>query len=93
MDVKAEDIKAKLKQIYPEIDEYGLNFEVHFDQQKNAWIASFTSGKHTLSTHIEEDEVENCLLGKECYHLGIHLGRFIRHFCEGGGACMLGKQK
>ena len=89
MDVKAEDIKKKLHQIYPEIEQFGLNMALKFDESQNAWIATFTKGEHELSTHLEEQDVESCLQGKECYHLGVQLGRFIRNYCEGGQSCRL----
>ncbi|MCF8039947.1 MAG: hypothetical protein K9K79_11590 [Desulfohalobiaceae bacterium] len=91
MEIKKEDIAAKLKTIYPEINQFGLDMQLAFDTETNAWIATFHTGEHELSTHLEQADVENCLLGKECIHLGHQLGRFIRNFCEGGGACSLGQ--
>lgn len=91
MEVKKDDLAAKLKAIYPEIDQFGLNLLLEFDEQTNSWIATFQTAEHTLSTHLEEADVESCLLGKECVHLGVQLGRFIRNFCSGGGACTLGQ--
>lgn len=89
MNGKAEQLKAKLHEIYPEIEQFGLRMELHFDQDQGAWMATFAKGENTLSTHLEEQDVEACLRGQECYHLGIQLGRFIRNYCEGGEACRL----
>ena len=91
MEVTKENLAAKLKNIYPEIEQFGLQLQLEFDEQTKAWIATFNTPEHTLSTHLEEADVESCLLGKECVHLGVQLGRFIRNFCSGGGACTLGQ--
>ncbi|MFP4391633.1 MAG: hypothetical protein ACOC43_12130 [Desulfohalobiaceae bacterium] len=89
MEVKAQDIKEKLFQIYPEIEDYGLSLSLNFDEQQKAWLAKFSKGAHELSTHLEEQDVESCLQGRECYHLGIQLGQFIRNYCAGGENCRL----
>jgi hypothetical protein len=89
MQPEAKNIQEKLQHIYPEINRYGLSLEVHFDQDKEAWSAVFKKQDHTLSTHLEPQDVESCLQGKECYHLGIQLGQFIRNYCEGGEECRL----
>jgi len=89
MQENAAEIKEKLHSIYPEIKQFGLNLEVEFDKETQTWLATFQKGDHQLSTHMERTDVESCLSGKECYHLGIQLGRFIRHYCEGGDQCRL----
>jgi hypothetical protein len=89
MEVKAQDIKEKLLHIYPEIADYGLSLELAFDEQQKAWLATFSKDEHQLSTHLQEQDVESCLQGRECYHLGIQLGQFIRNYCAGGDSCRL----
>ena len=89
MSTNATQIKEKLEQIYPEINKFELALDVSFDQDKNAWVANFKKGEHNLTTHLEPQDVDSCLEGKECYHLGIQLGQFIRNYCEGGEECRL----
>jgi hypothetical protein len=89
MTEKAEQIKSKIEQIYPEIGQFGLGLQIGYDERTSAWMATVTKGEHQLSTHLEEEDVESCLQGKECYHFGVQLGRFIRNYCEGGEACRL----
>ncbi|MFW6415273.1 MAG: hypothetical protein ACOCZ2_03055 [Thermodesulfobacteriota bacterium] len=89
MSVNATQVKEKLEQIYPDINKFGLGLDVGFDQDKNAWIAHFKKGEHILTTHLEPEDVDSCLEGRECYHLGIQLGQFIRNYCEGGQECRL----
>jgi hypothetical protein len=89
MTEKAEQIKSKILQVYPEIGQFGLGLEISYDDRTNAWVATVTKGAEQLSTHLEEEDVESCLQGKECYHFGMQLGRFIRYYCEGGEACRL----
>lgn len=89
MSVTKEDLRSRILDLYPEFGKFGLDLDLSFDQEKQAWIATVTKGEHHLSTHLEEEDVENCLQGRECYHFGMQLGRFIRNYCEGGSSCRL----
>ncbi len=89
MNVPQEELRSKILSLYPEIEQFGLDMDLAYDEGKEAWIATFSKGENKLSTHLEAQDVEACLQGKECYHLGTQLGRFIRHYCEGGSACRL----
>ncbi len=91
MQVKAQDLQQKILALFPEIEQYGLNMDLEFDPQQDAWLLTVSKGQDTLSTHLEEQDVEACLTGKECYHVAVQLGRFIRNYCTGGEACTLGQ--
>ncbi len=87
MSITAEELKSKIMKLYPEIDKNDINLSLYFDQTQDAWMATFQKNEHKLTTHLEEEDVEHCLQGQECYHLGIQLGQFIRNYCEGHKEC------
>lgn len=91
MQVNAEELKKKVLALFPEIEQYGLNMDLKYDADQDAWLLTVSKGKETLTTHLEEQDVEACISGKECYHVAVQLGRFIRNYCEGGEACTLGQ--
>lgn len=91
MQIKAEDLKAKVLALFPEIEQYGLDTDLQFDSEQDAWLLTVKKGKDVLSTHLEEQDVESCMAGKECLHVAVQLGRFIRNYCAGGEACTLGQ--
>lgn len=91
MQVNAEELKKKVLALFPEIEQYGLNMDLKYDADQEAWLLTVSKGQEALSTHLEEQDVEACISGKECYHVAIQLGRFIRNYCEGGEACTLGQ--
>jgi hypothetical protein len=84
-----QELLQKLKELFPEFDRFGLEVDVDFDKEQNAWMAKIRKGSHELSTHLEEQDVEECVLGKKCYKFGIQLGQFIRNYCEDGEECEL----
>jgi hypothetical protein len=84
------ELKAKIENLFPEIEKYGLEFSLEMDKDTDAWLARFKKGEHELATHLEEKDVEECLAGEKCFNLGIQLGQFIRNYCEDGENCRLG---
>ncbi|MEF8823748.1 MAG: hypothetical protein V5B78_06540 [Desulfohalobiaceae bacterium] len=89
MSVSKEDLLSRMLDLYPEFGQFGLSLDLSYDDSKEAWIATVTKGEHQLFTHLEKEDVESCLQGRECYHFGVQLGQFIRYYCEDGSSCRL----
>jgi hypothetical protein len=77
-----ETIKGKIREMYPEIGEHGLAMEVDFNEQKQAYIVSFTRGKEALTTHLDKKDADECMDGIKCVHLGVQVAQFIGNFEE-----------
>lgn len=89
MQIAAETLTEKLKEIHPEIDRYGLGLKVRFDKIKKAWAATFSKEGHTMDTYLEDKDVEACMNGEQCVYIGVQLGQFIKNYCEGGEECKI----
>lgn len=87
MQITAETLGAKLREIHPEIDKYTLEVSTTFDTDKKAWLVTFAKDGHTLNTHLEENDVASCMNGEQCVYIGVQLGQFIKNYCEGGDEC------
>lgn len=78
-----EELGAKLREIYPEIDGHGLDLGLDFSHEKDAWVVSLRKGEHTLSTHLERKDADECLEGVECVYLGVQIAQFLKNFETG----------
>jgi hypothetical protein len=65
----------KIKEIYPDIGECGIDVTVDYDQVKKAWIVDLKKDKHELKTHLEPEDADVCMLGKQCIGLGIQIAQ------------------
>jgi hypothetical protein len=74
------EVIAKLKEIYSEIDEHGLDLSAEFSHEKDAWLIHLQKGEHELTTHLERRDADKCLEGVECVYLGVQIGQFIKNF-------------
>ena len=78
-------LKAKVKEMFPDIDKYQMDCSLTFDEGKKAYIIKLTKGAHVLTTHLDRPDADACLAGKECVHLGVQMAQFVKNFEEDEG--------
>ena len=72
-----QELCDKIRSIYPYIGECGIDIDVAYDEKKKAWIVDLKHGRHELKTHLEPDEAEQCMDGKQCVSLGIQIAQLV----------------
>ncbi len=80
MDLKPELLNSKLRDMYPQIEQHGLDLSLNFDKNEDEWLVTLIKGKHALSTHLARKDAEECLEGIRCLYLGFKIGEFVANF-------------
>lgn len=80
-----DELKAKVKEMHPDIEKYQMDCDLAFDEGKNAYIIKLTKGEHVLTTHLDKPDADACMEGKECVHLGVQVAQFVKNFEEREG--------
>ena len=70
-----EELCSKIRSIYPEIGECGINVDVKWNEETKAWVVDLTAGEHELQTYLEPDDVTACMEGKQCVNLGFQIAQ------------------
>lgn len=65
----------KIKSIYPDLGECGIDIDLNYDESKKAWIVDLKQGEHHLTTHLEPEDADACIDGKECVYLGTQIAQ------------------
>ena len=71
---KAE-LCEKIRSIYPDIGECGIDIDVNYDQDQKSWVVYLKKDQHELKTFLEDNDAERCLLGEKCVGLGIEIAQ------------------
>jgi hypothetical protein len=71
---KAE-LCEKIRSIYPDIGECGIDIDVNYDRDQKSWVVYLKKDKHELKTFLEDSDAERCLLGEKCVGLGIEIAQ------------------
>ena len=79
-----QELVAKLRGLYPEIDAHGIAVSAGYDHEKHAWIVKLAKGKHELTTHLEKKDADGCMEGVQCVYLGVQIAQLVKNFEEAG---------
>ncbi len=70
-----EELCEKIRSIYPEIGECGIDVNLEWDEAKKAWIVDLKKDKHELKTHLEPEDADTCMKGDKCVSLGLQIAQ------------------
>lgn len=73
--IDRDELCRKIKEIYPDIGECGIDVNVAFDQANQRWTVDLKKDSHQLKTFLEKGDAELCLQGKQCVSLGIEIAQ------------------
>ena len=69
-------IKDKIMEMYPEIAQNEISISLNFSREKKVYIMKLRKDLHELTTHLEKKDIDECMDGIECVHLGVQIGQF-----------------
>ena len=73
--IDKNELSEKIRSLYPDIGECGIDLKVDFDQEQNAWVVDLKKDHHELKTFLEEGDADKCLNGTQCMSLGIEIAQ------------------
>lgn len=65
----------KIRQLYPDIGECGIDVDVEYDPAEKAWVVHLEKDHQKLKTFLEDGDAEKCILGQKCVGLGIEIAQ------------------
>ena len=65
----------KIRSVYPDIGKCGINLDVEYDKENNAWVVHLIKGNHKLKTYLEPEDANICMEGKQCVGLGLQISQ------------------
>lgn len=70
-----KDLCEKIKSVHPDIGECGIDVDVEWDEGKKAWIVDLKKDEAELKTHLEPEDADGCMEGKQCVSLGLQIAQ------------------
>ncbi len=71
-----QELCAKIKDVFPDIGECGIDIDVNYDDDKKAYVVNLKKGQRNIKTHLETEDADTCMLGEQCLGLGIQIAQF-----------------
>jgi hypothetical protein len=76
---KSKELCEKIRTIYPEIGECGMDVDVSWNEEQDAWIVDLKRGGKELTTYLEPQDVDACMAGKQCVALGLQVAQLKKN--------------
>ncbi len=73
--INQKELCDKIRQLYPDIGECGIDVDVEYDQGEKAWVVHLKKDSQRLKTFLEDGDAEKCMLGQKCVGLGIEIAQ------------------
>ena len=73
--IDKDQLCQKIRDIYPDIGECGIDVDVAFDETNQRWVVDLKKGSRRMKTFLEEGDAEFCLQGRQCVSLGIEISQ------------------
>ena len=71
----AKEVCEKIRAVYPDVGECGIDIDVNFDEVNRAWSVHLKKENRTLGTFIEPDDADTCIENKQCLGLGLQIAQ------------------
>jgi hypothetical protein len=65
----------KIRELYPDIGECGIDVAVDYDQGQQAWVVNLKKDQRELKHYLEETDADLCMRGKQCVSLGLEIAQ------------------
>jgi hypothetical protein len=69
------ELCEKIRGLYPDIGECGIDVNVEYDQDQKAWVVDLKKDRLELKTFLEDGDAESCMEGKQCVSLGLEIAQ------------------
>jgi hypothetical protein len=76
-----EQVCQKIRSVFPDVGECGIDMEVSFAEEKNAWAVNLKRNGNELTTYLELDETDSCISREKCVGLAFQISQ-LKHNVE-----------
>jgi hypothetical protein len=73
--IDKNELCEKIRELYPDIGECGIDLNVDYDEEQQAWVVDLKKDHLELKTFLEDGDAELCMLDKQCVSLGIEIAQ------------------
>ena len=70
-----EEICNKIKSIYPDIGECGIDVEVDFDKNQDSLVVYLRKDNKEIKHYLPNEDADACLMNQKCVALGVEIAQ------------------
>jgi len=71
MNYSTDNLKAKIREFHPEIEQNGLELAVTRDEAGKRFALKFGKAGQEVGAYLEQQDADECMSGKKCVNLAV----------------------
>ena len=75
--VKEKELCERIKSLYPDLGECGIDVQVNYDGGRNVWVVDLKKDQHELKTYLDLNDADTCMEGKQCVSLTLQISQLV----------------
>lgn len=75
MEIDKAQLCEKIRSIYPDIGECGIDIDVDYDDELKSTVVYLRKGDKTVKHYLPDEDADACLAGKQCVALGLEIAQ------------------
>jgi hypothetical protein len=75
-------LEDKLFELYPEIRANHIALALSFDEERDAWVVTFSREGHSRHAFLDKKDADECMDGLKCFYLGTLIEQYIKDLEE-----------
>ena len=65
----------KIKSIYPDIGECGIDIKVEYDDEKQVTVIYLRRDNKEVKHYLPDEDADSCMAGNQCVALGVEIAQ------------------
>jgi hypothetical protein len=71
MKYSTDNLKDKIREFHPELDQNGMNLTVTWDEAGKRFALKLAKAGKEVGAYLEQKDADDCLSGKKCVNLAV----------------------
>jgi 23S rRNA G2069 N7-methylase RlmK/C1962 C5-methylase RlmI len=73
----AEDLKEKIREFNPELDQKGMNLEITWDEAGQRFALKLSQAGQETGAYLDQKDAEECISGERCLNLVVLVTQLV----------------
>ncbi len=82
MNYGTDNLKAKIREFQPEIDQKGMDLSVTWDAAGKRFALMLSQAGQQVGAYLDKKDADECLAGKKCLNLAVQVTQLIAELTD-----------
>jgi hypothetical protein len=82
MNYSTDNLKDKIRQFHPEVDQKGMKLQVTWDEAAKRFALALSQAGQEVGAYLDKQDADDCMAGKKCLNLAVQVTQLIAELTD-----------